>query len=272
MSHPLPDGTGHGLEGRAFARLVQLVATLRGADGCPWDRAQTRASVAPYLVEETYEVMDAIADGDPLELKEELGVLMFQVLFHADLARGDGEFDITQVRDTLCDKMVHRDPHVYGDAEAGDAETVLENWDKLKAAEPNKAARKSVLDGVPRSLPALLRATKVSKKAAKAGFDWVRAEDVWHKVHEEIDELKEALAAGDTAAARDELGDVMFALVNLGRKMNLPPEEALTGTIERFRTRFAHMERHAPCELEALSAERWQDLWAAAKAEERRRA
>jgi tetrapyrrole methylase family protein/MazG family protein len=252
--------------GQAFARLVELVAALRGPDGCPWDRAQTRASVTPYLVEETYETVDALQADDPAAIREELGDLLFQVLFHADMAREAGDFTVADVIEAIQAKMVHRHPHVFGDAVAETPEAVLENWDALKAAEPGKQARESVLDGVPRSLPALLRAYKVSKRAARAGFDWDRAEDVWPKVHEELDELKEALEKGDLAHAEDELGDVMFALVNLGRKADLPAEEALTGTVERFCRRFAHMEGASGKPLEELTLGQWQDLWQAAKA------
>jgi MazG family protein len=253
--------------GEAFARLAGLVATLRGPDGCPWDRAQTRESVLPYLVEETYEAVDALKAGDAAHIREELGDLLFQVLFHADIARDAGDFSLAEVIESIHAKMVHRHPHVFGDAVAETPEDVRESWDRIKAAEPAKQARESVLDGVPRSLPALLRAAKVAERAAKAGFDWARAEDVWPKIHEELDELKEALAEGDQAAARDELGDVMFALVNLGRKADLPPEEALTGTVERFCRRFAAMERAAERPLEALAPAEWEALWRAAKAE-----
>jgi nucleoside triphosphate diphosphatase len=252
--------------GPAFARLVALVERLRGPDGCPWDRAQTRESVAPYLVEETYEVVDALRGGTPAALREELGDLLFQILFHADLSRDAGDFTVTDVIETIHAKMVHRHPHVFGDEVARTAEEVVERWERLKAAEPAKAGRESLLDGVPRSLPALLRAHQVSARAARAGFDWAKAEEVWPKVHEELDELREAVAGGDRARAQDELGDVLFALVNLARKLDLPPEEALTGTVERFARRFAHMERHAGGPLDALSPAAWEDLWRAAKA------
>lgn len=255
----------HAVAGAAFARLVELVETLRGPGGCPWDRAQTRESVSPYLVEETYEVLDAIQGGDPAELKEELGDLLFQILFHADLARAEAAFTVTGVIEAVHAKMVHRHPHVFGEEQAETPEEVLANWDRVKAAEPSKRKRESVLDGVPRSLPALLRAHKVSRKAAKEGFDWERVEHVWAKVHEELDELKAALDAGDRRGAEDELGDVLFALVNLARKADLPAEEALTGTIERFCSRFAHMERAARRPLTELSPEAWEALWAAAK-------
>lgn len=253
----------------AFIRLVKLVSTLRGPGGCPWDRVQTRESVTPYLIEETYEVIDAIRADDQDELREELGDLMFQVLFHADMSADGGHFNITEVIDHVHDKMVHRHPHVFGDQVADTPEQVLENWDALKAQEPSKQHRKSVLDGVPRSLPALLRADKIAKKAAKVGFDWSRAEHVWAKVHEELDELKEALDDGNMAAAQDELGDALFALVNLGRKAGLSSDEALTGTIERFYNRFTHMERSAEGPLKDLTSECWETLWQNAKLEER---
>ncbi len=256
---PKPDASA------AFARLVELVATLRGDEGCPWDRAQTRESVSPYLVEETYEVMDALKAGDPAEIKEELGDLLFQILFHADMSREAGEFEIADVIEAIHSKMVHRHPHVFGDTQVDTVDEVLENWETLKAQEASKQSRESVLDGVPKSLPALLRAHKVSKKAAKQGFDWSHPDEVWDKVHEEIDELKEALAKGDAAHAQDELGDVFFSLVNLARKTSLSSEEALTGTIERFSNRFAHMERNAQSPLKELSAETWQTLWLSAK-------
>jgi MazG family protein len=259
-------GAGTDAAGAAFARLVALVERLRGPDGCPWDRAQTRESVSPYLVEETYEVVDALRSGAPAALKEELGDLLFQILFHADLSRDAGEFTVTDVIETIHSKMVHRHPHVFGDEVADTPEEVTARWERLKGQEPAKAGRESVLDGVPRSLPALLRAHQVAARAAREGFDWTRAEDVWPKVHEELDELKAAAAEGDRARTRDELGDVLFALVNLARKLDLPPEEALTGTIERFARRFAHMERHAGRPLAELSPEAWEDLWRAAKA------
>ncbi len=269
ISHDAEPNPDESAAANAFARLVALVSTLRGPDGCPWDRVQTRESVSPYLVEETYEVMDAIKAGDPENLKEELGDLLFQVLFHSDMSRERGEFDIAAVIDAIHDKMVYRHPHVFGDEVAETAEQVLENWEVIKAREPNKQDRKSVLDGVPRSLPALLRAQKISKKAARVGFDWTRVDQVWDKVHEELDELKQALADQNAAAAQDELGDVMFALVNLGRKMNLSADEALTGTIERFYGRFTHMERHAGAPLDQLDEDRWEDLWQQAKRAER---
>jgi tetrapyrrole methylase family protein/MazG family protein len=252
--------------GAAFARLVALVERLRGPDGCPWDRAQTRESVSPYLVEETYEVVDALRSGAPPALKEELGDLLFQILFHADLSRDAGDFTVTDVIETIHAKMVHRHPHVFGDEVAATPEEVTARWERLKGQEPAKAGRESVLDGVPRSLPALLRAHQVAARAAREGFDWAKAEDVWPKVHEELDELKAAAADGDRARTQDELGDVLFALVNLARKLDLPPEEALTGTVERFARRFAHMERHAGRPLAELSPEAWEALWRAAKA------
>ncbi|MFQ5509593.1 MAG: nucleoside triphosphate pyrophosphohydrolase [Leptospirillia bacterium] len=253
----------------SFLKLVELVAVLRGPDGCPWDRAQSRESVSPYLIEEAYEVLDAIRSGDPAQLREELGDLLFQVLFHADMSAEAGDFSVAQVCDDLRHKMVHRHPHVFGDGTASTPEEVLADWEKVKSKEKGKAGRTSILDGVPKSAPPLLRAADVSKRAARAGFDWEQADHVWAKVHEEMDELKEATAAGDMAAAQDELGDLFFALVNLARKLDLSAEEAITSTVERFVRRFRHMEQGAPKALNDLTAEEWQGLWQQAKQAER---
>ncbi len=259
-----PD-TIHQAAGDAFARLAQLVHTLRGPDGCPWDQAQTRESVSPFLVEETYEVMDALRSGDGEEIKEELGDLLFQVLFHADMSRDDKVFDIAQVVERIYQKMVDRHPHVFGDETADTAEDVLRNWDRIKAREPGKQARKSVLDGVPASMPSLLRAHQTAKRAARAGFDWDTADGVWNKLYEELDELKEAVASGTTERATEELGDVLFTVANLGRKLELSSEDALSGAVNRFRARFAHMEAAAPGPLNELDAHQWQALWQQAK-------
>ncbi|MDH4230240.1 MAG: nucleoside triphosphate pyrophosphohydrolase [Nitrospirota bacterium] len=265
MKKPPEAGPSHRPAAEAVARLLAMVETLRGPDGCPWDRAQTRESVSPFLVEETYEVMDAIRHGDAAELREELGDLLFQVLFHADMSREAGDFDLAHVADDMYAKMVLRHPHVFGDEVAETPEAVLDNWERVKNREPSKQKRTSVLDGVPRSFPALLRAWKVSKKAAREGFDWNDHAEVWPKVYEELDELKEAIASGDMAAAQDELGDVLFSLVNLGRKLDLSAEEALTGTIERFSSRFRSMEKTAGRPLTQLSPAEWETLWQHAK-------
>jgi len=251
--------------GDALAHLAALVTTLRGPDGCPWDRAQTRDSVTPYLVEETYEVVDAIRMDDPESLREELGDLLFQVLFHADMSRQAGSFDLTGVIDAIHEKMVRRHPHVFGDAVADTPEEVLRNWDALKAKEPSKQGRQSVLDGVPRSLPSLLRAHQIGKRAARSGFDWAHADAVWPKVHEELDELKAGIAAGDRAAVEAELGDLIFTLVHLGRKLGVSAEAGVTGTIARFTARFQHMEGHAEGPLKDLGPDRLEALWCAAK-------
>ena len=227
-------------DGTTLARLVQVMQRLLAPDGCPWDREQSLESLRKYVLEEACEVIDAIESGDRAALREELGDLLLQVVFQAELARREGAFAIDDVVEGIVDKLVSRHPHVFGDLEAKDAEEVLVNWEKLKAKEKGE---RGVLGGVPRSLPALTRAQRIGEKVARVGFDWDDAGGSRAKLTEELAELEHAIAAKDAGAIEDEMGDVLFALVNLSRHMDLDAEGALRRTIDKFTRRFAHVER-----------------------------
>jgi MazG family protein len=255
---------------RSFDQLVQLMTTLRGPDGCPWDRKQTLASLKPFIIEESYEVVDAIDRDDRAALAEELGDFLLQAVFVAELTREEGSFDIYDSITAIHDKLVHRHPHVFGDVEASDAEQVLVNWEKLKNEE-RKAENKSVLAGVPQSLPALLRASRLTEKAARVGFDWRRTEDVFEKLEEEIAEVREAIAGGDEQAIHDEIGDLLFTIANIARKLGVNAEEALQSTNRKFTRRFESMEskvRGDGRNLDQLTLEQMDALWDEAKAAE----
>ncbi len=258
---------------QAIERLLQIMSRLRGPDGCPWDREQTLQTLRPYVLEETYEVLEAIDSGDPREHCEELGDLLLQVVFQAQLASEAGQFDFADVAKAISDKLVSRHPHVFGDAEAHDSEAVLKQWAALKREEKRKKGRgESVLEGVPREMPALARADRLTEKASRVGFDWPDAGGARAKLAEELQELDEAVAAGDREAVEHELGDLLFAAANFGRKLGVPPEEALRGSVARFISRFAHVERelarrgvpHGEATLEQMDA-----LWDEAKDLER---
>jgi MazG family protein len=258
---------------QAIERLLGIMARLRGPDGCPWDREQTLQTLRPYVLEETYEVLEAIDSGDPSEHCEELGDLLLQIVFQAQLASEAGQFDFADVAQAISDKLVSRHPHVFGNAEAHDSEAVLKQWVALKREEKLKKGRgASVLEGVPREMPALARADRLTEKAGRIGFDWPDAAGAREKLAEELRELDEAVAAGDRAAMEHELGDLLFAAANLGRKLGVPPEEALRGTVVRFIARFAHVERelarrgipHGEATLAQMDA-----LWDEAKVLER---
>jgi MazG family protein len=254
----------------AIERLLGIMARLRAPDGCPWDREQTMSSLRPYLLEETYEVLEAIDAGDARDHCEELGDLLLQIVFQAQLAGEAGQFAFADVAEAISNKLVSRHPHVFGDAKVKDAEAVLKQWAALKKEE--KAAKgkgQSVLEGVPREMPALARADRLTEKASRIGFDWPDARGPREKIDEELRELDEAVASGDRAAIEHELGDVLFAVANLGRKLAVAPEEALRATVARFIERFEHVERgleRAGVPHGAATLEQMDELWNEAKA------
>jgi tetrapyrrole methylase family protein/MazG family protein len=229
-------------------KLVDLVGRLRSENGCPWDRVQTRETLKPMLIEEAYEVLDALDSTNPAELREELGDLLFQVIFHAQIAREKGEFQLADIIDRLHEKMVRRHPHVFGDANLRTSQEVLQNWEDIKAAEkgvqssadPN--SEKSLLDGIPSRLPVLQRAYQMTAKASRVGFDWPRLEDILAKLEEECSELQEALAPGDTDKLAGEVGDLLFVAVNVARFLGIDPETALARSNRKFDRRFRHIE------------------------------
>jgi len=256
---------------RSFDELVQLMTTLRGPDGCPWDRKQTLPDLKPFVIEEAYEAVDAIDRNDRPALMEEIGDVLLEAVFMAEITREEGSFDIYDSIGAIHDKLVRRHPHVFADAVAKDAEQVLLNWEKLKSEE-RKAENKSVLSGVPRSMPALLKAARLTEKAARVGFDWRRTDDVFDKLDEEIGELREAVASGDAAKVEEEIGDLLFTIANIARKVNASPEEALQSTNRKFMRRFESMEKQVHergQNLDQLSLEEMDRLWDEAKAAER---
>lgn len=264
-----------------ITRLIEIMAALRHPEtGCPWDIVQTFETIKPYTIEEAYEVADAIERKDPDDLCEELGDLLLQVVFHARIAEEEGLFSFGDVVEAITAKMIRRHPHVFARSEADTPEAVKAQWDKIKQEEKaerlaRRAARGSAADpdtgylgSVQRSFPALTEALKLQERAAKVGFDWSEAAPILDKIEEEIGELREALAEKKPEKVKDELGDLIFALVNIGRHVGAEPEQALRGTNTKFRNRFSHIEisLHASGEtLEAASLERMEELWQAAK-------
>ncbi|MBT67397.1 MAG: nucleoside triphosphate pyrophosphohydrolase [Synechococcus sp. NP17] len=259
----------------AIHDLVGVVAQLRDPNqGCPWDLKQTHQTLIPYLLEEAHEVVDAIRHGDDRHLQEELGDLLLQVVLHAQLAQEQKRFDLDAVARGISDKLIRRHPHVFGDAEAFDSEAVSVNWEIIKAAE--KAERGEIpfestsplsdqLASKIRGQPALAGAMTLSRKAAKAGFEWDDIKGVWGKVHEELEELKEAVASGDQQHAQEELGDLLFTLVNVARWCDIKPEEGLASTNQRFLDRFSRVEAALGGQLQGHSISELEALWQQAK-------
>jgi tetrapyrrole methylase family protein/MazG family protein/ATP diphosphatase len=248
--------------GERLPELVSIMQRLLAPDGCPWDREQTLESLRPYVIEEAHEVVDAIDRKDLAHLREELGDLLLQIVFQSQI---QDQFGIDDVIGAICDKMIRRHPHVFGDERAADAQAVLARWESLKAAE--KVGR-GVLDGVPVAMPALLRAQRVGEKAAHLGLDWPDAVGPRKKLDEEVGELDQALAEGDKEAAARELGDVLFSVVSIARKHGIDAEASLRGTIERFGARVRHVEQTSKAQNvdpAKLSAHELDALWLAAK-------
>jgi len=250
----------------SFQKLLGIMAALRAENGCPWDREQTRESLTPYLVEETYEVLEAIEENSPHKIKEELGDLLFQIVFHCQLAKERGEFSIEDVIDAISNKMIGRHPHVFGNANYETSEQVLKQWEERKKEEGKN--RESILEGVPKELPSLLKAHRIQSRAARVGFDWNRISDVMAKLDEELSEFREALDQKDQAGIEDELGDVFFVLVNISRFVGVNPEDALRKTISKFISRFRYIEMKAASagrKLSDMTLEEMDALWDEAK-------
>ena len=250
-----------------FDRLVEIMRRLRGPGGCPWDRQQTHESLQRYFIEEVYEALEAIDDRDWERLRCELGDVMLQVVFHAQLAEEAGRFNIRDVLQCINEKLIRRHPHVFGNVKVDNADQVLVNWEHIKVTQEGER-RESVLDGIPRGLPALQEAEKVQKRAARVGFDWPDVSGVWDKVQEEIDELKREADGGDAERIEAELGDLLFAIVNLARFLGVDPERALRRATRRFGERFREVERAAResgRKLEEMTLEEMDELWEAAK-------
>ena len=247
-------------------KLIEIMAALRRENGCPWDREQTQQSLKPFLVEETYEVLEAIDEGNPEKVKEELGDLLFQIIFHCRIAAEKGEFDIHDVINKISEKMIGRHPHVFGDARFETSEEVLRQWEERKKEEGKN--RESILEGIPRELPSLLKAHRIQARAARVGFDWQRVDDVLKKLDEEMAEFREALARKNQHEIEDELGDIFFVLVNISRFVGVNPEDALRKTITKFISRFRYIEMKAADSGKSLSEmtlEEMDALWEEAK-------
>ena len=249
-----------------FDKLVNIMSTLRGEKGCPWDKEQTRASLKPFLVEETYEVLEAIDEGDPEKIKEELGDLLFQIIFHCQIAKERNEFDMNDVIGKITEKMIGRHPHVFGDANYETSEEVLKQWEERKQEEGKN--RESILEGIPKEMPSLLRAHRIQARAARVGFDWEKVEDVLKKLDEEVDEFKAALNRKDQSEIEDELGDIFFVLVNISRFVGVNPEDALRKTISKFISRFRYIEMRTSesgRRLSEITLQEMDELWDEAK-------
>jgi len=251
----------------SFESLVSIMQRLRGPGGCPWDAEQTHESLTRYLLEEAYEVIEAIEEKSGEHLREELGDLLLQPVFHAAIAEENGDFTIRDVIQGLNEKLIRRHPHVFGDMLIADSAAQVENWEQIKKAEKG-TQRTSALSGIPAHLPALLKAQKITEKASRVGFDWEHVDQVVAKVMEELHEFEEAMAGGDNERMEAELGDLLFAIVNLGRFLSINPEEALRKTINRFQQRFHHVENSLHARGKQLSntpLEEMDQLWEEAK-------
>jgi len=248
-----------------FQKLVDIVAALRDPqNGCPWDIKQTPESLVPNFIEELYEVVEAIEEKDGAALKEELGDLTLHIVFQAQIAREKGDFAMPDVLNAITDKLVRRHPHVFGELEIHDADGVKMNWERIKKRD--KSERESVLDGIPRALPALIQAQRIQEKAASVGFDWQELKPVLAKIQEEHEELLEALSAEDEMAIREELGDLIFSIVNLARKLGIDSEAALKDTTRKFYRRFRHVEeQYKDGDIHEASLAELDSHWEAAK-------
>ena len=267
------------MSGTKFEKLVEIMATLRGPDGCPWDKQQDRNSLKPMLVEETYEVLEAIDNKDSEGLSEELGDLLLHIVFQAQLGKEDGSFNIDHVLDGICDKLIRRHPHVFGEETASSPEEVIKNWEAIKAQEKTKKLKdrtpeqRSLLEGIPSKLPAIHEAHQISSRAARVGFEWPDIEGVFDKLQEETTELREAMTGPESSRQsrlEDEIGDILFVIVNLARFLKIDSESALKRANRKFKTRFQYMETElakAGKNLDQTSLEEMESLWQQAKSQ-----
>lgn len=263
------NGTKEKKEKITLEDLITLMATLRSENGCPWDRKQTKDSIKPYIIEETYEVVEAIDERDPQKMREELGDLLFQIVFYAQLLTEEDGIDIYNIIETVYTKMIRRHPHVFGQIKVKNAEEVLVNWEKIKQEE-KKVERSSILDGVPKELPSLLRAHRIQSRASNVGFEWENFHHVLKKLDEEFSELRQAYKHGNIEEIEDEFGDILFVLVSISRFLNINPDDALRKAITKFTTRFNYMEqkmKEMNKDWKDMSVEEMDALWNKSKSE-----
>ncbi|MCX5845619.1 MAG: nucleoside triphosphate pyrophosphohydrolase [Deltaproteobacteria bacterium] len=256
----------------ALKRLLEIIQTLRSPDGCLWDKKQTKEDIAKYLLEETYELIDAIDSGSPLALKEEMGDLLFQVLFLARIAEEAGEFNLSDVMEYVAEKMIRRHPHVFGNTKVKNIEEIKANWEDIKKYAENRNEKPcGIFDRIPQSMPSLLRAQKITENASKVGFDWKKTEEVLAKIEEELSEFKAALKTNNAKYIREEIGDLLFSLVNLCRFVDVNAEDALKASLEKFTDRFSYVQKKLTEQGKSLteaSLEEMDDLWNESKLKE----
>jgi len=251
-----------------FIQLVEIVKTLRTPEGCPWDREQNLYSIKNHFLEEAFELVDALDNEDIENIREELGDVIFHVVFHAVMAEEEGHFDLSSVLDEINEKLIRRHPHVFGDMGSINTEEVIVNWEKIKDKEKEKKRNNSILDDIPNSFPSIQRSIKMQERVRKVGFDWPDMEDCMSKVNEEIDEFKEAISKGSTDEIEHELGDVFFSLINISRFLKINPDEALRKANNRFQKRFSYIEQQLLAKgisSEEANLEQMEELWKEAK-------
>jgi tetrapyrrole methylase family protein/MazG family protein len=254
--------------GKELDRFIDIVARLRAPDGCPWDREQTSKSLLSSLIEESYEFFEAVDSGDRAKMREELGDLLLQVILHAQIADDEGAFNLEDVARAISEKIIRRHPHVFGDAKVDSSKDVVHNWEKIKRTETSHRERTSLVDGIPEALPALLRAEKVQRRVARMGFDWTDMKPVLDKVEEEFGEFRRAVETNDHPHAEEELGDILFALVNVARHRDICAEDALRATARKFARRFRYIEdrfRETGKDINAATLEEMDAFWVESK-------
>lgn len=252
------------MQNNKIEALIETVKILRGPNGCPWDKEQTMKSLKPCLLEEAYEVLEVMEEGGK-KLKEELGDLLLQICMQSEIQNEAGLFNIYDVAESINEKLIRRHPHVFGNEEVENSEEVMVNWEKIKKTEDSHKDRESAIDGIPITLPAMQKAYKIQKKAAKTGFDWENADGAMLKLEEEIEEVREAVKEGDLSHIEEEIGDMIFAVINIARKLKVDPEEALNRTIKKFDKRFRYIEKNT--DIKNADLQKMEKLWQEAKNE-----